>query len=48
VERILSLADIVVGDPLYRYVCEGKTFVDMPHLAFSGRIFLKDIKGFLD
>jgi len=48
VEEILKSADIVLGDPLYRYVSEGKRFIDMPHLAFSGRIFLKNIKEFLD
>ena len=34
----------VVADPLYRPVCpENVTFYELPHIAFSGRIYKKKL-----
>ena len=44
-EKLLKDADIIVADPLYRPICPKQSrFYELPHIAFSGRIFLKDIK----
>ena len=44
-EALLKDADIIVADPLYRPICPKQNrFYELPHIAFSGRIFLKDIK----
>ena len=44
-EELLKDADIIVADPLYRPICPKQNrFYELPHIAFSGRIFLKDIK----
>ena len=44
-EELLKDADIIVADPLYRPICPKQSrFYELPHIAFSGRIFLKDIK----
>lgn len=44
-ERFLKDADIIVADPLYRPICSKQSrFYELPHIAFSGRIFLKTIK----
>ena len=44
-ERLLKDADIIVADPLYRPICPKQSrFYELPHIAFSGRIFLKTIK----
>ncbi len=39
-ERELKNAEIIVADPLYRPVCpEDSAFYELPHAAFSGRIY---------
>ena len=44
-EERLKTAKIIIADPLYRSICpETARFYDLPHIAFSGRIFLKKIK----
>ena len=41
-EEKLKTAKIIVADPLYRPICpETAEFYEMPHIAFSGRIYLK-------
>lgn len=41
-EEKLKTARIVVADPLYRPICpETAIFYEMPHIAFSGRIYLR-------
>ena len=41
---LLSEADCVIADPLYRpIVPNGVKFVSLPHEAFSGRIYRRDI-----
>lgn len=45
IENAMAEADIIVADPLYRYLLpddSGKNFVDMPHEAFSGRIYRQE------
>lgn len=44
--RVIREADAVIADPLYRVVLpaqSGVHFIDMPHVAYSGRIFINDI-----
>ena len=46
-EEKLKTARIIVADPLYRPICpESATFYEMPHIAFSGRIYLKILYNF--
>ena len=46
-EEKLKTARIIVADPLYRPICpESATFYEMPHIAFSGRIYLKNVYNF--
>ena len=41
-EEALKTAEIIVADPLYRPICPKEAkFYEVPHIAFSGRIFLK-------
>lgn len=37
--REIGRADVVIADPLYRTLAEGKQFYELPHEAFSGRIY---------
>ncbi len=40
-EEILKDSKIIVADPLYRPICpEDSIFYELPHIAFSGRIYL--------
>ena len=42
-ENALKNAQIVVADPLYRPICPGECeFYERAHIAFSGRMFLKN------
>ena len=44
-EEKLKNAKIIVADPLYKPICpKDSRFYELPHIAFSGRIFLKKIK----
>ena len=46
-EEKLKIARIIVADPLYHPICpESATFYEMPHIAFSGRIYLKNLYNF--
>ena len=46
-EEKLKTARIIVADPLYRPINpESATFYEMPHIAFSGRIYLKNLYNF--
>ena len=45
IENLLKKTEIIVADPLYRPICpKGSRFYELPHIAFSGRIFLKKLK----
>lgn len=47
IEAVLSKCDAVIADPMYRYLCSGKTaFYALPHEAFSGRIYRNAIPDF--
>ena len=44
-EEALKSAKIIVADPLYRPICpRDSTFYELPHIAFSGRIYLKNLQ----
>ena len=44
-EATLLNAKIIVADPLYKPICPKEIqFYELPHIAFSGRIYLKDIR----
>ena len=43
-EMLLKEAEIIVADPLYKPICPKKcVFYELPHIAFSGRIYLKSL-----
>ena len=45
IEERLKTAKIIIADPLYRPICpETARFYELPHIAFSGRIYLRKIK----
>ena len=45
VQELLKDARIIIADPLYRPICpKSSSFYELPHIAFSGRIFLRGIK----
>lgn len=41
-ENELKKYDVIIGDPLFKPICQGKRFIDLPHEAFSGRCFTKN------
>lgn len=44
-ENLLRGAKTIVADPLYRPICpKDSQFFELPHIAFSGRIYLKKMK----
>ena len=44
-EEALKDAQIIVADPLYRPICpKDSTFYELPHVAFSGRIYLHNLQ----
>lgn len=48
-EEALKDADIIAADPLYRPICPKKCeFYELPHLAFSGRIYKKQLEKIED
>ena len=47
-EKLFSQHKTVIADPLFRPICKGASFVSLPHVAFSGRCFLKDIPDLID
>ena len=43
-EEALKDAEIIVADPLYKPICpKNCEFYELPHIAFSGRIYLKKL-----
>ncbi len=47
IQKAASDAQIVIADPLYRPILPGNCrFIALPHEAFSGRMFRKDIPDF--
>lgn len=47
-EKEIEKSDIIIGDPLFRPICKGKKFIEIPHDAFSGRCFKKFEKNMID
>ncbi len=45
--REIKKADIVIADPLYRPLCTGKTFYPLPHPAFSGRMYEREMPNLI-
>ena len=43
ISAALRSADLVIADPLYRMLCPDKEFLPLPHTAFSGRIYEKEM-----
>ena len=44
IENAIKDVKVVIADPLYRPICpKGAIFLPMPHLAFSGRIHLRQM-----
>ena len=44
IKAAISEAKIVIADPIYKTICAEKTnFIALPHEAFSGRIYRKEI-----
>ena len=41
-EDTLKNYDTIIGDPLFKPICKGKNFIELPHEAFSGRCFTKN------
>ena len=41
--RELKKAELVIADPLYRMLCPEAEFLPLPHTAFSGRMYEKEI-----
>ncbi len=41
-ENELKKYDVIIGDPLFKPICGGKRFIELPHEAFSGRCFTKN------
>ncbi len=48
-EEALKDADWIIADPLYRPICPSKArFLELPHLAFSGRCFRRRMKSLVN
>lgn len=48
-EAALKHAELIVADPLYRPICPaGCRFFELPHIAFSGRIYLRKLPVFAE
>lgn len=49
IEAILKSAKAVAADPLYRYIVPKRVpFYELPHVAFSGRIYAGNVPNFTD
>lgn len=49
IKAAISEAKIVIADPIYKTICAEKTnFIALPHEAFSGRIYRKEILNLID
>lgn len=49
IKEAIAKAKTVIADPIYKTICSEKTnFIALPHEAFSGRIYRKEIPNLLD
>lgn len=46
--QALAETEIVIGDPLYQPLCGNRRFYQLPHQAFSGRCFRKEMVNLFD
>ena len=45
----LRKAGLIIADPLYEPICpKSVAFVPLPHIAFSGRLYEKDIPNLIE
>ena len=47
-ENELKKYDVIIGDPLFKPICGGKRFIELPHEAFSGRCFTKNAPNLIN
>ena len=48
IKEAIMDADTVIADPIYKTICSEKVnFVAMPHEAYSGRIYRKEVCDFI-
>lgn len=48
IKKAITDADTVIADPIYKTICPEKVnFVAMPHEAYSGRIYRKEVCDFI-
>ena len=48
IKKAITDADTVIADPIYKTICSEKVnFVAMPHEAYSGRIYRKEVCDFI-
>ena len=46
---VLRDADLIIADPLYKPICPSHAaFVPLPHVAFSGRLYLRKIPNLIE
>ena len=45
---VLCKAGLIIADPLYEPICPPAAFVPLPHIAFSGRLYEKDIPNLIE
>ena len=49
IKEVMVEAKTVIADPIYKTICSEKTnFIALPHEAFSGRIYRKEIPDLMD
>ena len=49
IKEAIAEAQTVIADPIYKTVCSEKTnFISLPHEAFSGRIYRKEIPNLMN
>ena len=49
IKEAIAEAKTVIADPIYKTICSEKTnFIALPHEAFSGRIYRKEIPDLMD
>ena len=46
-EKEIEKSEIIIGDPLFKPICHGRKFIEIPHDAFSGRCFKKYEKNMI-
>lgn len=47
-ETKLRYADLVIADPMYKPIVQNASFVSLPHTAFSGRTYRRDMLNLIE